>query len=207
MNRRNAAIASVVSVCLVISIWAAIRPEEFFALVQEINWEYIKSIVLLFGCINLIPDYISLSETRIVLDLIRKSTSKLAVIGLLLLDAGLTIAIAAFSITLIYFLLFGDSISSILSGLWSHGFKLSAFDKGDGTHGWFLYSTFFTSVWIWLYLFSGAVVRTYTFLINKMGRTVSLLDISGKPFRSLGVVGIIVVTFIFCIAPIVRFIF
>ncbi len=71
---------------------------------------------------------------------------------------------------------------------------------------WF-YSTFFTSVWLWLYVISGLIVKVGIFSGILIGRMRGIFDIDNKPLRSMGLVCILFVSIIFLIVPFVKLLF
>ena len=64
--------------------------------------------------------------------------------------------------------------------LWN-GIRLA---ERNGELGIFLYTTYFTSVWVWLYILSAMTMRTRG-MMNPLRK---LLPVSSRPFRSLGLV-------------------
>ena len=100
--------------------------------------------------INVIPDYLSLLETRYILRWMARSKSILRMLGWLLLDAGLPTGI--FLAATLVFLLIGPN-SEYSWWAWSKLllvlpdlFQLKG--EESGIYGIFLWSTFFTSVWV-----------------------------------------------------------
>ncbi len=87
----------------------------------------------------------------------------------------------------------GTVVESIVPAL------LSIFDVQyeGGLLGIFLYSTFFTSVWVWLYVFSGIAVR----LVYRTKRIQTFvdkhLDVATRPLSVMGVVLIVVFTIVY----------
>ncbi|MCZ6733371.1 MAG: hypothetical protein O7B27_12645, partial [Gammaproteobacteria bacterium] len=67
-------------------------------------------------------------------------------------------------------------------------------DPDNAFGGIFLYSTFFTSVWVWLYVFSGIALR----LVYRAKRIQTFvdkhLDVATRPLSVMGVVLIVVFT-------------
>jgi hypothetical protein len=70
----------------------------------------------------------------------------------------------------------------------------SGVDSGDMAFGIYFYSTFATSVWLWLYAVSGAATR---FIAPRVGERWSRLrrglDIESRPNRALGYVACVLV--------------
>ncbi len=71
---------------------------------------------------------------------------------------------------------------------------------------WF-YSTFFTSVWVYLYVISGLIVKAGSF-IEILGSFIrKIFDIDNKPLRSMGYVCMVLVSLIFLIVPFIELFF
>ena len=65
------------------------------------------------------------------------------------------------------------------------------------TLGIFFYSTFLTSVWLWLYLAAGAAVRVAGGFNVGLRWLRGFTDLDEQPFRSLGFAAVLITTFIF----------
>ena len=152
---------------------------------------------------NLVPDYISLLETRWILRKVAQAGMK-ELIMLLVLDAilaGLIFSSGVGVIILIYSVNTGDwvGVHTVLEFL--NAFIL--FRGSEIPFGIFFYSTYFTSVW--LYLFIAASIATK--LLYSLGRTgnqvLALLKIEEKPFNSMGLLLIGLLTLAFAIYAII----
>ena len=66
--------------------------------------------------------------------------------------------------------------------------------------GTYFYTTFFTSIWVWIYALSGFTVK----LAAKLNWLKGILDIDKKPLRSMAMVSILIVTIIFVVVPFLR---
>ena len=139
--------------------------------------------VIFIIIINSIIDYVSLIETRMVLRWFQNVQSVPGQIGLLVVDA---IATAGIGLGFIFGaqVLLGSSddpqkpIISDVVGV------VVALDP----RALILFSTFFTSVWLWIFVVSTLVVR----IVSK--RSVSkTIDVGGTPHRQLALVGAAVV--------------
>jgi len=221
--------ASIIAVFLMTLIWGVLRSDDFVGyftstplthvLIRFVFW------ILLF---NLLADYVSLLETRLVIRFM-KSSRLSKILGLatdFILTAG------------IYFI--GFIVGSIISGVvieilyeslvdWeptsrneilSFETLLSVFfPLGQGglnemiqlkctdhqlPFGIYFYSTFFTSLWLWLYVISGFTVKLTQKLNISLNWLKKYLDIDQKPLRSMALVSIMMVTIIFIVWPILR---
>ncbi len=126
--------------------------------------------ILLGAAINIIPDYLSLWETRWILRRFEKVSSVIGQIGVLLFDAILTGLIIWLSITVFHWMV-GRSPLSLVE-------LLAAFS----IFSLFFYSTFLTSIWAWLYCLSTWIVR----LFKK--KPLSRLPIEDKPGAQIALV-------------------
>jgi len=70
--------------------------------------------------------------------------------------------------------------------------------------GIFFYSTFFTSVWVWLYALAGGLLKLAQALGVAWRGLRWLLDIEQKPLRSMGLVANLLITLVYLVMPIVR---
>ncbi|MCZ6837453.1 MAG: hypothetical protein O7G85_16885 [Planctomycetota bacterium] len=198
---RMSSIASILAVVIITFVWGAIRPEEFERLLRTSSrFENVYMILFLSLVLNVLPDYLSLLETRFVLRWLPDSPSlriQMALVGFDIVCTAL-IGIAAWLLfdlftnysreygTFEYLALFIFPMKSDLQGFSSPGI-------------WF-YSTFFTSIWIWLYILAGFMA----YLGRKMGFVVDvtrrLLDVKNKPFITLGMLSIVIITACYCLA-------
>lgn len=147
---------------------------------------------------TLIPDYISLGETRWVLGRMKKASSGV-IVSLLVADFILTILIVFCSIgifALIFAVLFAVGMDSLmipdLPKIMSDALELAwnAF-TWNPEFDYFtppVYSTFLTSIWIWLFVISGLLVKTAVQTQGVWHRLRGLLDIDNQPFLCIGIV-------------------
>lgn len=130
---------------------------------------------------NVLPDYLSLVETRLILARIQRAGSVLVRLGWIAVDAIVTFAIAYASFVFLTtvsarFLLPHLAFLSFSSHLavTAHDFDIGLFPWLYFPHGatvasWSIYSTFLTSIWLWLFLLSRVLVRVlaiYPWLLN-----------------------------------------
>jgi hypothetical protein len=76
--------------------------------------------------------------------------------------------------------------------------------KGSPSLGIWFYSAFLTSVWLWLYLAAGLIVKLAHYLQIGVGGIRRLLDIEKRPCTALGWVAVAVVSLIWWSAVLVR---
>ena len=143
--------SSIASIMSVVVIWLLIGSLDTYSIRIESEISTV-SLVLTAICINIIADYISLLETRFLLDHIDKVKSFAGQIGVLFLDF-----LISASIIWIAILMYSNS------GLYPG--KAESFAEIVGVFSIFsviFYSTFFTSVWSWTYFLSTWLVRALT---------------------------------------------
>jgi len=200
-------VASIMAVFVMTVVWAVLNPiswQQFLRYVGvDAGVDAFRMIFIFAFFLNLVPDYISLLETRWIFRKVAHAGMK-ELIVLLVLDAILT-GVIFFSgvgiIILIYSVNTGDwvGVHTLLEFL--NAFIL--FRGSEIPIGILFYSTYFTSVW--LYLFIAASVATK--LLYSLGRTgnqvLALLKIEEKPFNSMGLLLIGFLTLAFAIYAII----
>ncbi len=160
------------------------------------HFEIILVIGILAGILNLFPDYLSLLETRFVLRWMAKGgAGAFKLFVWLIFDAVVTMGIFTMAM-LAYGLFIGEDpvgvMQAIVSGL------LSIFGLQEETIvGIWLYSTFFTSVWVWLYAFSGIAVRLVYRAKSIQTFVDKHLDVATRPLSVMGAVLIVSFTIVY----------
>ena len=147
-----------------------------------------SSLVLLFALfliLNPIVDYCSVVETRLVLAWMASlASSWLSVLALIVLDALFTLALVLvlFPVLVRLVLRFVLDDFDLTHGNLSQVVWDGFFLRGDrALFGLYNYTTFFTSIWIWLYVVAEAVFR----LLSPLRRW---FPITERPFLSVGLV-------------------
>ena len=206
---RRSAVASVLSVGIVFGIYWSIYGnvgESFWGLGDDgpSPTALMSGLpaILLLAALNVAPDFVSLLQTRWVL---RWCPGW----ALVVLDGVATAVIAGAVFLVIHVGLFGmvghgsfdpawsgifTAIPENLYGLISLDPELSMFGV---TLGIFFYSTFLTSIWLWLYLAAGAAVRVAGGFGVGLRWLRAFTDIDEQPFRSLGFAAVLITTLIF----------
>ncbi|MDX1579525.1 MAG: hypothetical protein R3266_13660, partial [Gemmatimonadota bacterium] len=202
--------ASVVAVTVLLLLWIAIRPEQFSAFASTQGMRGLGEVILITFIVNVVADYLSLLETRVALTRLERWRSVWARAGVLVADA-----LATFVVWLVFyaglpFLLIAD-VSSIANDVmlflqfqvWSYAptihevMSLSAEGGGPPVGIWF-YSTFLTSIWLWLYLGAGLLARaadaTGTATARGFASLAGWFDADRQPFRVLGLAAMVIVT-------------
>ncbi|WKN44238.1 hypothetical protein [Tunicatimonas pelagia] len=181
------------------------------------SWQLILSDALPFDVSDLIsmtyiytiiPDYLSLLETRLVLKYLSATKSRLVILLLLIVDFGST--------SLIYILYTSFISSSILMNVFSWDYDLANstpfsrfifYLRVEGIKGilWLPFdtalflSTYLTSIWIYLHLLSNAILKLKRPLIFGFNYLKMAIDIKEKPFLSIGAVINILISLAFLI--------
>jgi|GEM_PF-4208938 len=106
----RSAIASGISVLFVILIWMSFNLDDAIS-VYESDDLYLIGLVLFFGffCFNLVPDVLSLLESRYVLKLLSQANTNLKTVILLLVDAAATTVFAVSGWLFLIFILGNNS--------------------------------------------------------------------------------------------------
>ena len=140
---------------------------------------------------NLVPDYVSLLETRFVLSRMRR-TGRLGQLAWLVVDIAATTLIFFLAFFLIVLPLDGSDLGDIFSTEVLRAFWLiltpmltlsrEGYYFAPGMFGPFLWTTYFTSVWLLLYQLSGVLLRVVRGAVFVRRH----LNINEKPLSSMG---------------------
>lgn len=150
---------------------------------------------------NVIPDYFSLLETRVVMHLMGQAHSRSVVALLFGADLLLTLLIflAAAMLFSPFFLLqwsgFPASFERAveLAGMLVGEAALTLQTEVGGILGIFLYSTFFTSLWVWLTALGWGATRLLAKSPPLLRLAKRALPIETHPMRSIGEVAAVIV--------------
>lgn len=143
-------------------------------------------ILLIAVVLNFVPNYISYLETRLVLHWMSRNPTSWRIAKGLVLDFLLTTGIA-FALQALAW----KGLTLLTGPTDVHS---SGFTSAVTLEAVFISSTYFSSVWVWLYAFAGGalvVAVRFNLLARHLNR---LLDVDNKPVRSLGFVAMLVVT-------------
>jgi hypothetical protein len=171
---------------------------------------------------NIIPDYLSLVESRLVLGKMSETRSLLGKLVWLVVDAILTTAIVFFFLwgsgLLLLPLVPHDSLYAV-GCLTQENFDFArmvdiavaglTFSTPPGTINYdvssiYIFSSFFTSFWVWLYLGSSLLVRLATLIPGLRGFLRRACRVEDYPLRVLAVVSGLVAIVITLLPPLVR---
>jgi hypothetical protein len=155
--------------------------------------------------VSLIPDYLSLLISRAIINLIPRNPRLRRIVLLLVVDAALTAVISIVSLMPAWFFYLilllsprpGYGFTEVVkfwlltwNSMYDDYFSLSAFNLGSEypSQGLtiFFYSSFFTSVWLWLYVIAGFAIKASRKLQFLWFRLSKYLDIDKKPLGCIG---------------------
>ena len=182
------------------------------------------AIIAIFA--NVLPDYVSLLESRVMLNEMVKRDSALVNIAILLLDLGITCVIAGMA-TLTTYAMFMDfahmapnlsqpggvrdvvtTMLRDLAGLnWVQMLAMFATYKTSDVNVrqsllWWFIPAFFTSIWLWLYAGSGFLLKAARRFDKYLG-WFNRLDIEKHPLSSIGLVAGALVALVYWSAVVV----
>lgn len=180
---------------------------------EEFEIRTVLTTALIGTMFNVIPDYLSLLLSRRILVKMAKSTNHLIRFFFLIVDLLLSILVIQVWFVIIPILFIPNPIAEILpqfdnfsldyfENAFSLSFADSEFQDGRARsialmNGISIYTSLFTSIWIWFFALSGAslkVVQKLQIGINFLKR---ILDIKNEPFKAMGFTSIIFVSFIY----------
>jgi len=218
----RSSVASIASVVLMALIYILLNYE----LLANQRWDvfipygFLVTSRAVFVCLfafNLIPDYLSLLETRYIIKRMGLEQSFIRNLAFLVLDFAATflifVVVGVILITLVMLPItfFSSVLEFDFSGIGEAmksfpKFMIDSFHiKGD-SEGFsvFLYSTFFTSVWVWLYAISGFLIKTLSHFNRGLRFFKRHFNIEKEPFNAIGAVAMTLVTILFLLYPIYR---
>jgi hypothetical protein len=190
---------------LVITImWVVLDPTSCKRFFSSEGVSGISFILVVALMLNLVPDYLSLLETRLILRRVAHAGAKNLIV-VMILDVIITGGIFVcwvVAIILIYNLVIGEPVGLEVDELLEFLSELILFrfyEDPPITPGIFFYSTYFTSVWLHLFIVS-SVATKFLYSLGRIGNWVmALLDIEGKPFQSMGLIAMGLLTIAFAI--------
>ncbi len=163
VSPRCFALSAVASMATVTLLWMLFDPVLDLLHLRTENAMPVWSVLALGAAINILPDYLSLWETRWLLQKFAAVRSVFGQLLVLFADALITGAIIFWGINA-YLWLAGEPPVSL-------GRMLFVYDS----YAIFFWSTFFTSIWAWLYALSVWVMRLSSGVLDRV------LDVENKP--------------------------
>jgi hypothetical protein len=190
-------VASLLAVVLMTAILFVVNSS-----VRNLPWGDPKAILgigVIAGMLNLLPDYLSLLETRFVLRRMAKGgAGAFKLLGWLIFDAVVTLGIFTTALLLLLGLTVSeDPVEVVVYTIVPSLLSIFGVQNVFALWGIFLYSTFFISVWVWLYAFSGIAVRLVYRAKGIQTFVDKHLDVTTRPLSVMGVVLIVVFTIVY----------
>lgn len=176
-----------------------------------INIGMLGLLALLF---NIIPDYLSLLQTRFMLKWLKGGVQTFLVLLVDIFSTGFifiayVVGLSTFLLLLLFYLdernfdfladprlmeILSDSYRSIVN----ESFFRELSEPGFGANlGLLFITTFFTSIWLWLYIVASWLSQILLRLNNGVGFLLKVVDVEQQPLRSIGFVSILLVSFFF----------
>ncbi len=197
-------LASMLSFVLVSLITIQASPAVWAFMQRELGLQgTIVSLAIAGVVVNIVPDYVSLLETRWLIRGMQKTRSLIGQLAWLLLDLLFTAIIAylagfaaASTLAVLIAGVSGDFVVRIMQLLWI-GFirnlqSLLTFEGGINAQGMLILipflTTFLTSAWAWLYFVAQFLMRLSAPLRRSLGFLQYALPIEHRPLRAVGVV-------------------
>lgn len=212
-------VATCASALILTLLWWVVDSEGFIACftvneTTHVTLDIITMLFLLFA-LNLIPDYFSLFETRWILRRLEKTKSSMIILGYLIMDFVATASIFIIGYVLVCIMFFPVNIMGTDYGLnpldsprfLYDGIAMRSVSSGYITLGIFFYSTFFTSIWIYMYVISGMVVKVGVYLKFSVGFLGKFFNIDDEPIRFMGYVCMVIASLIFLIVAFAKLLF
>lgn len=189
-------ISTLFCVFITSGFWVFLRPNQALDVIHSSDgWSAFIYVFIGSLILSSVPDYISLTKTRYFIECMKQSKSALKSILLVMLDAVLSIFLGLIPLGIIIVSEIGWS--EFFTIIFIEIIPLNAQYTNSPPFGIMIYASFFTSVWLWLYLLSSSVLRVGDAIEWIRSWTARLTDIENKPFLALGVVACVIETIIF----------
>jgi len=156
--------------------------------------------------VNSVLDYISLFQTRRVIEYMARTSSTAAHFGLLILDAILTAGILVLGIggTQVTLVTLGGGLedTTILRALFiiMPEILYNLVVEGGNALRAMVFSTFLTSIWIWLYAIAGVAMRSTVPLFRGVDWMSEFFDVEDRPVQALGLMLAVLTTGVFLVS-------
>jgi len=181
---------------------------------------FIKTFFCLFFLVNIPSDYLSLLQTRYILKLMDKTNKKISLFYLAILDFFLNVIIFfIFYIPVLYFIIgpyfsviptIGASletyfhlIKSIFTFDYHVDFAISTYAKIEASPTSFFYSTWFTSIWLYLFLVSSVIIWPIKLFCTTFFNFRRYSDIKKRPLQFISIIITILIFLIYLLMYII----
>jgi hypothetical protein len=189
--------ASLAAVGAITLLWLAIARD------TGVFWESVPLSILLLALFNLVPDYLSLLETRYAIRIMTRWRSG-GVHGLILLadlvaSLGIFVILSYVGWNVLFTL--ANSAPPITPAAYLEMLREAVNIRDDNLMlSVPLYSTLFTSVWAWLFAGSGLAFKVLTRSNRVLAFFRRHLNIEEHPTRSIGLLAALAITFLYLVA-------
>lgn len=212
------ALFSMSTFAILLTVWYLSTPQNIAGNFSDRPFTGTYLLLALFAFTNIIPDYISNCQTRTIISKLVRTSSKVHhYVGWVLLDFSLTILISVFVVGSLSFLVDAFMLFGLFYS-WSEAISIVGFNVTQilsltalevfhsletgvtytkPPYGALFYTTFATSVWMWLYSLSGALVATNQKTIGLLSKIVRWFDIGESPLGAIGGVSAIMAGLIY----------
>jgi len=155
-----------------------------------------------FTLFNALLDYVSLYQTRWVIGWMGDTESTSGHLGLLAFDALLTLGIFTYALGGAQISAAGSNAATTWEMLfWEIPYVMYDFVvNGQPLARASFISTFFTSIWIWLYAIAGLTLQGSTSLLGGVEWMRDLFDVENRPVQALGLMLAILTTGVFLLS-------
>ena len=208
-------VAVVICTLIYMWMWPDYRPTATDYTVRH----YIMSVLGLAIIVNFIPDYVSLLETRLILRLLSGKRAKWTAMCTALIADFLATAVilqlGLFGFAFLVLSLSGETAELYEIGLiermvyTAELFTLEPLVGLDGktlgySLGIFVWSTYFTSVWLWLYALATFAGKLLLPILNRIQKGKKYFDLDNKPYLALGWLSVVIITVLFALGAVVK---
>jgi hypothetical protein len=204
----RSSLASAVWYAVIWSAWAGLHASTVSDAYRESSLWDLGALAWLSIVLSVVPDYLSLTQTRFWIAFLARARSPLATAAVLCVNAAASALIALTALVIALFCIDLDAGATHLT--WSDfafdarediDLLFAGAQKPTLVPAWFwLATTMMTSVWLWIYLLAGGVIRGargFAWLSQQAAR---LVDVGRKPFSALAVVLVAIVTIAYLVA-------
>jgi hypothetical protein len=176
------------------------------------NISEFEGVMIITVVFCIVPDYVSLLKSRLILRA-AKGSSRLTAAFLIVFDGVVSALIALVVLAFAYGIIsattdimpFHHATASELTRNELRTFvaslpQLLAFQRVGNTDtppAIWVYTTFMTSTWGWLFFVSGSLLRQQSVISKCFDYVLRFVDIDDKPFLSVGAVSIVMVTMLY----------
>jgi hypothetical protein len=180
-------------------------------LIGNLQPRWFWSVALVFGMTlltNVVPDYVSLLESRVLLRLMTRFRFGLMWSAAILLDGWMTLFIGFLPVEILSFALTWKQQPHSFLAIQVHSFRHPvAFARSVYQYALLnpivVFPAFFTSIWLWLYAGSGLILKAARRFDIGFGWFISKADIEKRPLSSIGLVAGALVAIVYWTAVIV----